>query len=243
MKNLIIAMTLFVCADAYSKEAHWQERNPHCSHEVAKKIKSFGEPSRWVRMIAGRPGDFAYRAPIDIGSWVQVVVTKDTTTLSKMTESNAISFHYKNESCVPESAIKNAPLEVLPKENMLGDIALKELVKKNKTGVIYVWSPHMTLSAQGYHTINSAAKKLGVTVHSFVEAGAKEKSVLSIAKKNRIPASALTPMKSFDLAMRGASLHYPAIFTFKDGKLSRWPKHGYENEIQFEEFLKRELSK
>src|SRR5690606_636066 len=152
-----------------AKPVDWKEHNPLCIKEVTTKVDSLGVKAQWVRMLAGEAGSFAYRAPISVGIWAQVIVKKDGVTVSKMTEANAVSYHYSGETCSPQIAIKNAPKEAIPDVKALGDVDLKKVINTNEKGVIYVWSPHMTLSAQGFHNITEAAKKLGVPVFAYVD--------------------------------------------------------------------------
>lgn len=241
MRTFIILFLL--CVNAYAKDIDWREHNPICLKQVEKKVQAFAIKSKWVRFIAEGAGAFAYKAPIEIGVWAQVSIDKDGVTVSKMTEGNAVSYHFKDEACVPQIAIQAAPKEALPQAHALGDNELKKIVESGKSGIIYIWSPQMTLSPKGYHHVAAAAKKLGVELNVFVDPSAQPKMVKKSVQSARLPASSQKPMQSFDLTMRGATLHYPATFTYKNGKLSRWPKHGYENDIQFEQFIKSELSK
>tara|TARA_R110000868_G_scaffold72133_6_gene210423 strand:- start:2371 stop:3099 length:729 start_codon:yes stop_codon:yes gene_type:complete len=242
MRNLFIILSL-LGSTAFAKSVDWREHSPICANKVEEKVKSLKVDSRWVRFIAGEPGSFAYRAPIEVGLWAEVIVTKKSVTLSKMTEVNAVSYHFETEDCVPQIAIQAAPKEAIPTATELGDAKLKKIVESGKSGIIYIWSPYMTLSPKGYHHVAAAAKKFGVEMHTFVDPNANKVMVDKAVKKARLPASVTMPMQSFDLTMRGATLHYPATFVFKNGKISRWAKHGYENDVQFEQFIKSELAK
>lgn len=239
----IIYIFLLITTTAFAKDADWKEHSPLCQKEVEQKVKEMNIQSKWVRFIGAEPGSFSYKAPISIGQWAQVSVDKKGITVSKMTETNAVSSRYVDESCVPQIAIQAVPKDSIPPKNSLSDVELKKIVDSGASGIIYIWSPHMSLSPVGFHHIQATAKKLGVELHAFVDPRANTEVVAKVAKKARIPASSQKPMQSFDLTMRGATLHYPATFTYKNGKLSRWPKHGYENEIQFEQFIKEELKK
>lgn len=239
----IIYAALLMTSTAYAKQADWREHSPLCQKEIEQKLKEMNVESKWVRFIGGEAGSFSYRAPISIGQWAQVSVDKEGVTVSKMTETNAISSRYVEESCVPQIAIQAVPKDSIPPKNSLSDVELRKIVESGASGIIYIWSPQMSLSPVGFHHIEATAKKLGVELHAYVDPRANSDVVAKVAKKARIPASSLKPMQSFDLTMRGATLHYPATFTYKNGKLSRWAKHGYENEVQFEKFIKEELKK
>lgn len=240
-----LALTLFIVLPAisFSKPVDWREHNPICAKQIEAKIKELNIKSQWVRFIMNNPGEFAYRAPISVGVWAQVSVDKEGVTFSKMTEGNSISQRFSGETCVPQIAIQAAPKEALPAKNALGDGELKKIVESGKTGIIFIWSPNMTLSPKGHHHVEEIAKKLKIEFNSFVDPVANEALAKKLATKARLPASSLKPMQSFDLTMRGATLHYPATFVYKDGKISRWAKHGYEDLKQFEEFIKIEIKK
>lgn len=239
----IIYAVLLVASSGFAKTVDWRESSPICQKVVETKLKEMNIQSQWVRFIGGEAGSFSYRAPISVGHWVQVSIDNGGVTLSKMTETNAISTRYSEESCVPQIAIQAVPKESIPAKNTLSDAELKKIVESGASGIIYIWSPQMSLSPVGFHHIEATAKKLGVELHAYVDPRANSNLVAKVAKNARLPASSLKPMQSFDLTMRGATLHYPATFTYKNGKLSRWAKHGYENEVQFEKFIKEELKK
>lgn len=239
----IIYILLLIIPSAYAGQPDWREHNPICQKEVEHKLKEMDIKSKWVRFIAGKAGSFSYRAPISIGVWAQVTVEKNSITVSKLTESNGVSSKYSEESCIPQIAIQSVPKDLIPKKDSLRDVELKKIVDSGENGVIYIWSPQMSLSPIGFHHIEEAAKKAGAKLHVYVDPRADVKVAAKVAKQARMPASTLKPMNSFDLVMRGATLHYPATFTYKDGKLSRWAKHGYENQVQFEEFIQNELKK
>ncbi len=234
----LVALSSF---NVLASSANWKEHSPICVAPIEAKLGQYNVSAPWVRYIAGDVGTFAYRAPIKIGEWVQVTVEKNAVTVSKMTESEAVTYRYHDDSCVPQVALQKAPANSLPPLGALGDVALQKLIEKEQNGVIYIWSPMMDLSPKGYHVISEAAKKVGVKVFAFSDPNATVHKVQKTAQNFRLPAQATAPMRSFDLVMRGATLHYPATFVFKDGKLSRWGKHGYEDSKQYEEFLKQEL--
>src|SRR5690606_6493159 len=180
MRTLTLLTTLFLASSAFAKPVDWKEHSPHCLGDVAKKVDTLGVKSQWVRMIASEPGSFAYRAPIEIGVWAEIIVKKDEVTVSKMTEANAVSYHYSGETCNPQIAVKSAPKDAIPGENDLGDADLKKLVASGESGVIYIWSPHMTLSPKGYHNIKTAAEKLGVKVYSYVDPSATDEAISKV---------------------------------------------------------------
>ncbi len=237
--TILIALPNIISA----KAVDWREHNPICAKQIEDKVKELNIKSQWVRFIMGGPGQFAYRAPISVGLWAQISIDKEGVTFTKKTEGNAISQRFSGETCVPQIAIQAVPKDMLPAKNSLGDSELRKIVESGKTGVIYIWSPNMTLSPQGHHHVEAIAKKLGIEFNAYVDPAVNSQKVAKEAKKSRLPASSLKPMMSFDLMMRGASLHYPATFIYKDGKISRWAKHGYEDLKQFEEFIKAEIEK
>tara|TARA_R110002049_G_scaffold94670_2_gene232878 strand:+ start:83 stop:814 length:732 start_codon:yes stop_codon:yes gene_type:complete len=243
MKYLALTLLIVLPTIGFTKPVDWREHNPICAKQIEVKIKELNIKSQWVRFIMGGPGEFAYRAPISVGLWAQISVDKDGVTFTKKTERNAVSQRFSDESCVPQIAIQAAPKDSLPSENDFGDSELKKVVESGKTGVIYIWSPNMTLSPQGHHHVEAITKKFGIEFHAYVDPAVNSKLVAKEAKRSRLPASSLKPMMSFDLMMRGASLHYPATFIYKDGKISRWAKHGYEDLKKFEDFIKKEIKK
>src|SRR5690606_17198143 len=131
MRNTFLtSMVLLASLNTFAAPVDWKEHNPTCGMQVEAKINSFGKTSSWVRFIGEEPGAFAYRAPLDIGKWVQIYVDKKGTTVSKMTESEAVTFRYEGEDCQPQVALQNAPEGSVPLIGAFGDVALKQIVEK-----------------------------------------------------------------------------------------------------------------
>lgn len=87
------------------------------------------------------------------------------------------------------------------------DDDLKHLVAKQRTGLIYLWSPFMPLSAQGRKEIGTVADELDVPVTTIIDPLAD-------------PAHTTDPLMASHILMNFGMLdHYPAIAFYKSGHL------------------------
>lgn len=99
-------------------------------------------------------------------------------------------------------------------DNAFTDEALRALVRENRAGVIYVWSPGMPLSIQGLDEARAAAKALGISFTPLVADASPEQ----LAAIHADPTTTRT-MASLELVYRNANIHYPSVTFYRDGKV------------------------
>lgn len=129
------------------------------------------------------------------------------------------------------TALAMAPFVAMAANNRtLDDSYLKELMKKNKAGLIYVWSPRMPLSVQGLEEARRAAADAGI---AFVEA--RDPHAGPAADSQLI-------LNSNRLLELGVSNHFPTIAFFKDGKVLPTLVPGYESREQLGNLMDTILS-
>lgn len=90
-------------------------------------------------------------------------------------------------------------------DSKFSDADLKQLLETKKTGVIYIWSPHMNYSDLGRRVIEKVCEDLGVPVTMLLDPNAVgEEGVRNNSRQ---------------LMELGAGLHFPGLHLFKDGVL------------------------
>ncbi len=99
----------------------------------------------------------------------------------------------------------------------------------------------MPLSIKNLEYLTKQAKKLNVNLVVTVDPATPKDLIKKYVQSGKIKKEWTKPMESFDLINRGALIHFPAFIPFKDGKPSRGPKLGYEDEVQTLEYLKKEV--
>jgi hypothetical protein len=102
--------------------------------------------------------------------------------------------------------------------------------------VIYVWSPHMPLSVDGYAELSEAAAPLGMQVIPVLFADGDRTFAETEARRGGIPAEGLRETASIELFMRDAQVHAPAILVFHAGEVSP-VLPGYRNADGYRAFL------
>lgn len=215
-----------------------------CGEQVKKLITKWGAIGSWQMSPSFvNPGkEFTFKSPsLNIGEWVQIQFKTDRTIiLEKLTATTIISKSYadKGNSCDSKIVLKSFEYNDKYMKNAFTDFQLKESLKRNKKGVIYIWSPNMPLSVTGLDYLLKHAKKMGIHVTAIVDPFTHKKAVSSLIETGKVSKKNAKRLESYELIQRGAMTHYPAFFTYKDGFLSRGPKFGYEDDKQTLNFLK-----
>jgi hypothetical protein len=116
------------------------------------------------------------------------------------------------------------------------DIDLARTIKKNPSGIIYIWSPGMPLSEKGLLELEAITKPNKIHLTTLID-----------------PQSSQFITKEFDLDQNhkkalanklqrlGALNHFPAIIFYKDGKIITPILHGYEAPQGMKKFIQEHL--
>ncbi len=117
----------------------------------------------------------------------------------------------------------------LAQEKKFTDIELKKILRTQKSGLIYVWSPGMPLSEKGLVEAEKlcAQNKINFVALSDPQSNLfiKDASTYDDLRKQ----SLAHPMASMQLQELGTLDHFPAMIFFKDGKIVKPILHGYES--------------
>jgi len=102
--------------------------------------------------------------------------------------------------------------------------------------VVYVWSPHMPLSVDGYAEISVATQALGLHLMPVLFVGGDAAFAASEAARVGIPTDGLREMASIELAFRDAQVHAPSVLLFHGDRVSP-VLPGYRDADGYREFL------
>lgn len=121
------------------------------------------------------------------------------------------------------------------------DSSLKQLLAHsaaNQTsGVIWVWSPRMNISSFGMTELKPIAALLDLEVTVLVDPFLSEEEVRSnkyfeILKNSQV-------LDSQELIRKGALIHFPVLFVYKNGQLLTPSRPGYDEPERLYEYLSR----
>ncbi len=193
-----------------------------CQDKVNSFLKEWKTTGEWQEEREAGLGKSFFASPTnEIGEWVLVRRIPEGTVLSRSRDAGRIEVMLDQKKCSP--LVKSFSHK---RTQGFSDKDLAEFVSKNKTGVIYVWSPRMDLSVKGIAEIKKAAKdkKLPLLILLDKDVSAAEKSQLEKALGKDVVKTA----DSFELRMRHVEMHFPAVLVFKNKKMVSKVKYGYE---------------
>ncbi len=193
-----------------------------CPEKVKSFLKEWKATGEWQEERENGFRTSFYASPTNvIGEWVLVRKIPQGTVLSRSRDTGRIEVVLDEKKCTQKvkSYGHKSPVGFTDKD-------LAKFVTKNKTGVIYVWSPRMDLSVKGIAEIKAAtkAKKLPLLILVDKDVSAAEKAKL----EKSLGKDVVKTVDSFELNMRHAQMHFPALLVFKDQKILSEVKYGYE---------------
>jgi hypothetical protein len=109
------------------------------------------------------------------------------------------------------------------------DARLRELVKANTRGMIYVWSRGMPLSVLGIAAARDAAAALGA---DFTLVSADDEPTAPDASNT--PGAARLFLASIELVYRNATLHFPSVVFYENGNILGSALPGYRTKSEYE---------
>lgn len=124
------------------------------------------------------------------------------------------------KACAVTKSKSVAKLAPLPVNEGFTDADLLRLLKSQKQGLIYVWTPTMPLSVEGIEFAKKAAKERKLHLTVLMDAEAEKDHVKTVQEQGRVIASEVTRVASHELYARQVSRHYPVVYMYKDGFLS-----------------------
>ncbi len=193
-----------------------------CTDKITTLVKDWKATGEWQEEKEGGLRKAFYSSPTDkIGEWVLIRRIPKGTVIAKANEEGRLEVVLDEAKCVAKTKTYTHP-----ERAGFTDKNIAAFIRKNKTGVIYVWSPRMDLSVKGIQEIQKAAreKKLPVLVLMDKDVPAHEKVKL----EKKLGSSVTTTVDSFELNMRHVQMHFPAVLVFKNQKIQPGVKYGYE---------------
>jgi hypothetical protein len=193
-----------------------------CSEKVKSALEEWKSTGEWQEeKQAGLKGSF-FASPTDkVGEWVLARRIPNGTVVSKARDDGRIEIVFDEKKC--ESKTKTYTHK---RPKGFTDSELESFIKKNKSGVIYVWSPRMSLSQNGIKEIQTAARSKKLPVLILLDKDIPESERAKLEAK--LGKDVTRTVDSFELNMRHVQMHFPALLVFKDQKILPGVKYGYE---------------
>lgn len=172
-----------------------------------------------------------------IAEWVIIEKTFDgNENLYVTSASKKTKYSFKTTSaCAPVVSI--SPIEKtkrgLASLEWFDDKNLENLLKEKPNSILFIWSPHMSLSLKSVKELTTAATELGLPITYVMDPLADQALAKSLALKNNLGPGALRRIDSFDLSMRNAQIHFPTLVVFRDGKICEGIQRGYRESFKF----------
>jgi hypothetical protein len=230
-------MAILVMSAGLATPAAIQDAAPGpCAAAVSRQLQAWGAtgPPRDEPRVKG-DALTRYWPTATIGTWVVESRTPRELVLLRVTPARLTRLEW-SDGCVVRSENSPRPSADEPR---FTDHDLAALVSGGRAGVVYVWSPHMPLSVDGYGAITAAAAARGMTVHAILAPGADAAFARTSLARGGLPESALRVADSIELWHRDVHLHTPAILVYARGRVvgDAWP--GYHSAEEYGAFLDR----
>lgn len=217
------------------------DRVGECTEAIETLLADWGATGEVIPSPA--PPDVAARDRLAtnlIGEWILMDWRPDgTRELTRIgpTTSRHISF---GPDCIPRETERPGAVEppggLSRTLDAFSDADLRSALDGGGSLVVYVWSPHMPLSVDGYAEITVATEGLGHRVLPVLIAGSDRTFAEAEAARGGIPEGGLREISSIELIMRDAQVHAPAILVFRAGAVSP-VLPGYRNAAGYRMFL------
>lgn len=194
-----------------------------CQNQTFEILMSWDAVFDWKRGLKFENVETIKSSLGEVGHWGQVKVEGRHITISKESPNLVQTYSLEEPACSTflRTKIKNTA-------NLKGftDESLKKLLnrsKKNKTsGLIYAWSPSMTLSIRGAQEAVQVAKELGLELTVIHDSRASQEEVSQAKIKNT------EKLQSFELVRRNMEIHFPSVILYKNGDIINYARPGYD---------------
>jgi hypothetical protein len=172
-----------------------------------------------------------------LGVWLVENRATDHATLTRVDAASLTRLTWV-AGCAAETTTRPRPTAPPP---AFGDADLAGVLAASGRGVLYLWSPHMPLSVEGYGAIVAAAKTRGLAVEPLLDPAADRTFARTEAAARALPAAALRVADSVELQFRELTLHAPSALAYARGRFVGSPLRGFRTAEEYGAYFDREL--
>lgn len=186
------------------------------------------------------PGDSLRHWPTTtLGAWVVDDTSAGHATLTRVDPATLTRMSWTAD-CTVTTTSRPRPAAPPP---AFADADLARLLATGGSGVLYLWSPHMPLSVDGYATLVAATRARGLALEPLLDPAADRAFASREATARRLPAAALRVADAVELQFRELALHAPSAAVFAGGRLIGSVLRGYRTAEEYTAYFDRELGR
>ena len=214
----------------------------NCKKEIEAQIIRWDDSKEvWRSMIDGEGLNYSVRPTSMMSVWLEYKSNVDELYVSKVTPMNVTRVSFDKE-CNPSLTV--LPGILYKSQNPgLDDKGLFEEVQKSQSGLIYTWSPHMSLSIEGVMRIQELAKEMRLPILVLLDPKADLGNAKKILAEKKIEQKNLLSVSSMEMVYRRALIHFPNLLVYKNGKIVDGLLPGLSTKAEYAVFIKKQLSK
>ncbi len=242
MKKLLLIKTLVavLCINhAYGSTINDVLTGTPCSSQLKQQLIDWEVTGDIFLSPAGNDIEMLYRLPTKvIGTWVLLQVSKSQPLASLVSEAGAVQFQW-DEKCEPHTYITGD--SIAHTTQGFTDTDLKELLSRNKQGIIYLWSPHMLLSVAGVGELKTISEELGVAYTVLLDPNADIGFAQRTIEQAGLPMESLNRAASRELLFRDMYIHAPTLLLYGDGNIVGAVVPGYRHPEHYRQTIRDRL--
>ena len=178
----------------------------------------------------------------EIGTWVLVhEAAEEAPSLARVDARSTmrVSFDAQCHELSTSAAVQPG---ASPAAGAFTDDDVRAMLDGAPQGVVYLWSPHMPLSVDGYRTVSDLARRMRMSFTALRDPMSDAAYAAAVAREAGLPASALRTFTSIELSFRQLNLHAPAVLVFSGGHFDGLAVPGYREAAGFEAAIAGRLS-
>lgn len=207
-----------------------------CSEAARSLLRSWGARPEVLNAPPGPGAEERYRVSTsELGVWIVLDLKQDQAPVLTLVRAEGAERFTFNEECRRTESEGHA-VRLPDDANVFTDADLRGALRSGRATVVYVWSPHMSLSVDGYAEIATACEALGLELVTVLFPGGDREFAAREAARAGIPAEGLREAASVELIYRDVHVHAPAIVVF-DGEHVSPVLPGYRDAAGYQRFL------
>jgi hypothetical protein len=237
------ALACVVLAGLTAAALHAGARQPaagggRCAAQVAAQRARWEASDPPIVQPPTTPGGLLRHWPTGpLGVWLVEDISATHASLTRVSGGQVTRITWSSD-CQPTSDTQVRPAAPPP---AFTDNDLSRLLARGQPAVLYLWSPHMPLSVDGYAQLVTAAGPRGLAVEPLLDAAADRRFADTSRTPGGLPESALRVVDSVELQFRELPLHAPAIAVISRGRLVGPVLRGYRTAAEYGAFFDRVL--
>lgn len=193
-----------------------------CAAAVSDLLTELGAAASYLHGPPAGDGSPSVRVPTArFAEWIAVTLPRDgAPALSRMTPDVVEVFRFRAD-CSHTSETTQSQVGGEDR-GLFTDAYLLGLIESAGTAplVVYVWSPHMPLSPDGWPEIQRAARNAGMRTTPALMAHGDRTFAAREAARVGMPIEGLREIASVELIQRQAQVHAPSIIIFGRDRVS-----------------------